>query len=66
MSAPSLKRDVFTCGNCGAVYYYEGEFVPLEDIEGLAARLDPGGIVPHGECTTCGAFVYKSDEEVRP
>jgi hypothetical protein len=52
------------CDNCGRRYQDEHELVHVfPDIPGLVERLDPGGIVPAGECVACGALVY---QEVKP
>jgi hypothetical protein len=33
----------------------------LHQIHHLADRLDPGGVVPAGECPECGALAYLDD-----
>jgi DNA-directed RNA polymerase subunit RPC12/RpoP len=57
---------MYVCDNCGKRYEREEElrFV-FPAIPGLAERLDPGGIVPAGECPECGALVYLEDQPVR-
>ncbi len=44
------------CDNCE----WEGQldFDLLPHVPGLFERLDPGGIVPVGECPKCGALAY--------
>ena len=43
------------CDNCYAEYTEE----TLHEVIGrLHERLDPGGLVPSGECTSCGSLVY--------
>lgn len=43
------------CDNCG----WTGDMIPdLSEIPYLAERLDPGSIVPAGECPDCRALVY--------
>jgi hypothetical protein len=57
----------FRCDNCETDYvvYADGEpgdtsfFIDLGDVENLDQRLTPGDVVPDGECTKCGAFVYE-------
>lgn len=47
-----------TCDNCGWTGD-QSEAEPFEDWSALADRLDPGSIVPAGECPECGrCFVY--------
>lgn len=46
------------CGNCKTVSP-NTEIVPLEETKGLGERLDPGSIVPSGECAECGALCYQ-------
>jgi hypothetical protein len=42
------------CDNCN----WEGGAEELKPIRDLASRLDPGGVVPSGECPECGALAY--------
>jgi hypothetical protein len=59
----------YRCDNCGKLYTLletgnflnDEEFTPLEECEDLFMRLDPGSIVPAGECKHCEerAFVYE-------
>lgn len=43
------------CDNCD----WTGEpAVTLTEITGFRARIEPGGIVPSGECPKCGALCY--------
>ena len=42
------------CDNCE----WEGQAEALRPIRSLESRLDPGGIVPSGECPYCGALAY--------
>ena len=49
------------CDGCGAALE-ENELKKVwPNIPDLGQRLDPGGVVPHGECPECGALVYKDD-----
>lgn len=48
------------CGNCK----WSGEpLIKLEDIPYLFQRIEPGGVVPSGECPECGALCYLVKEE---
>jgi hypothetical protein len=47
------------CDDCGRVWPVEG----LKEPARLSERLDPGGIVPSGECPECGALAYPLDLE---
>lgn len=51
----------YRCDNCQKGFRNETEFKPLEQVHKLWERLDPGSIVPHGECPECGAFVYPAE-----
>lgn len=42
------------CGNCSRVEPAIG----LEGVADLNTRLDPGSVVPAGECSECGCFHY--------
>ncbi len=47
------------CDNCWALFKDEGKLASVfPDIPGLLSRIEPGGIVPAGECPDCGALVY--------
>lgn len=47
------------CDNCDAVI--DGSTV--NPIAHFAHRVEPGGIVPSGECPICGALCYPVEEE---
>jgi hypothetical protein len=47
----------YVCDNCNGRFWVS-EIKSLHEINSLASRLDPGSIVPSGECPDCGAFVY--------
>jgi predicted RNA-binding Zn-ribbon protein involved in translation (DUF1610 family) len=49
-----------TCDNCGWEGIDEAMANRFPDIPGLEQRLDPGGVVPSGECPECGALCYGS------
>ena len=42
------------CDNCGEIWKAD----ELGKIENLDNRVDPGSIVPSGECPECGALCY--------
>jgi hypothetical protein len=46
-----------TCDNCGATF----ECDQLEAIESFFERVEPGGLVPSGECPDCGALCYPAE-----
>lgn len=57
--------DLLQCDNCGKSwtdYELENQFPNIPD---LTERIEPGGIVPAGECPTCGALVYPRREPLR-
>jgi len=45
------------CDNCDLVFPYG----KLKDIENIYLRVEPGGIMPAGECPECGALCYPDD-----
>lgn len=49
------------CDNCGKVYSEDD----LKVVRHLHERVDPGGIMPSGECpnSECGALCYPTDED---
>ena len=44
------------CDNCG--WKGKPKINAFADIPNLFERLDPGGVVPSGECPECGALCY--------
>jgi len=42
------------CDNCGV----EWDLEDLQPIKDLHQRVDPGGVMPSGECPDCGALCY--------
>jgi hypothetical protein len=54
--APSVEAaaDLARCDDCGKV----SPLAELKTPERLGERLDPGGMVPAGECPHCGALAY--------
>lgn len=50
---------MMTCDNCGREFADAGALKRVfPDIPDLLGRIEPGGIVPAGECPECGALVY--------
>ena len=49
------------CDSCSLVHTAEA----LNGINGLAERLEPGGVVPSGECPDCGALCYPVEKAPR-
>ena len=54
------------CDNCWALFKGTGKLARVfPDIPRLLSRIEPGGIVPSGECPDCGALVYRGNAPVR-
>lgn len=53
----------YICANCEFRTTREEAIIPLEEVKDLASRLDPGSVVPAGECPECGALLYQEPEE---
>ena len=49
------------CDNCGQTFAGK----KLKQIKDLLQRVEPGGIVPSGECPECGALCYPEKETRR-
>jgi hypothetical protein len=47
------------CDNCGKVWPAD----KLGGIEDLTQRIEPGGVVPSGECPECGALCYPVEKK---
>ena len=66
-----LRRDheheeVLRCDNCWALFRNTGSLASVfPEIPDLLSRIEPGGVVPAGECPDCGALVYRVDAPVR-
>ena len=45
---------VAICDNC-RLYCSVDELDPIQDLD---QRMDPGGVVPAGQCPSCGALAY--------
>lgn len=46
------------CENCETVFDEDDILYKLEDITNLALRIEPGDVVPYGECPECDSLVY--------
>lgn len=53
------------CDDCGR-RWAEDEIKSLVEVHHLGERLDPGSVVPSGECPRCGAFCYRIEKEQPP
>src|SRR5439155_14436990 len=42
------------CDNCGAIW----DDTDVDPISDLWERVDPGGVMPSGQCPDCGALCY--------
>lgn len=51
-----MEETAYYCDNCGDAAWISDSVYP--DIPNLLERMEPGGIVPAGECQRCGSFVY--------
>ena len=47
------------CDNCCIVQLEEDLKIGLADIKDLLCRIEPGGVVPSGECPECEALMYR-------
>lgn len=58
----SEDGELHECGNCGAYWPFES----LNDIHKLYERVQPGEIMPSGECPKCGSLCHpvESDKTV--
>jgi hypothetical protein len=45
-----------TCDNCGGEFWNKR----LHEIDDLWQRITPGGVVPSGQCPSCGCLCYPS------
>ena len=51
-----------TCDGCGKTWNAD----KLLDFEDLMQRIEPGGMVPSGECPSCGALCYPKAKKRDP
>jgi hypothetical protein len=54
--------DHYACANCGAVWTAE-QLAPYHD---FWSRVQPGEIIPQGDCAGCGAFCYPPEPPTTP
>ncbi len=54
---------MYLCDNCDRVYEKKTDLrYAFPNIPDLLRRIEPGGVVPEGECPWCGAFVYRRED----
>lgn len=53
-----IKIKTISCANCERVWKVEDFPGTLFNTPSLPSRLDPGSIVPSGECPDCGALCH--------
>jgi len=53
---------IYKCQNCGKVYKKADGLSPFTDVN---LRVGPGDVMPHGECSRCGAAVLAEPEVLR-
>lgn len=51
---------VAACDNC-SLYCAVSQLNPIDDLD---QRLDAGGVVPAGQCPSCGALAYLTSEDL--
>ncbi len=56
-STSAETTDRYACANCGAVWT-AAQLAPYHD---FWSRVQPGEIIPQGDCPACGAFCYPPD-----
>lgn len=60
------KDKLLKCDNCSRLWVEEALAHVFPDIPDLGERLSPGGVVPSGDCPSCGAFVYPLNMKETP
>lgn len=58
----SETTDQYECANCGAVWT-AAQLAPYHD---FWSRVQPGEIIPQGDCPGCGAFCYPPEPPTTP
>ena len=53
---------IYKCQNCSKVYRKVDGLSPFTDVN---LRVGPGDVMPHGECSRCGAAVLAEPEVLR-
>lgn len=53
-------KAIAVCDNC-RLYCTVSELEPIRDLE---QRLDAGGVVPAGQCPSCGALSYLRPDRI--
>ena len=51
---------LYRCNNCA---FQTDEHEAFSDVENLRERLEPGDIMPSGQCPECGCFVHEYTAE---
>lgn len=59
-----IKDQKCECDDCDWIGPESDLRCELGDIPDLCERLDPGGVVPSGECPECGALAYPVKKSV--
>lgn len=55
-----MSDKLYRCNNCD---FQTDEHEAFPDVENLRQRLEPGDIMPSGQCPECGAFVHEYTTE---
>ena len=61
-STSAETTDRYACANCGAVWT-AAQLAPYHD---FWSRVQPGEIIPQGDCPDCGAFCYPPEPPITP
>lgn len=56
------RSNLSKCGNCDKVWTANVLRYKFPAIKDLSQRVEPGGVVPAGECPECGALTYPYEE----
>jgi hypothetical protein len=60
---PKASPIPVVCDNCDWSGDADDVAVGLEDVPSLGDRIDPGSVVPFGECPECGNLCYLADKD---